>query len=72
MSIDELEDQIEKLLDKRDELEEICDTLPKCEEDDACETCETYRKIAEIDDKIEELEAKIEELLGEEEEEEED
>jgi len=70
MSIEELEDQVEKLLEERDQLEEICDTLPKCEENDACETCETYRKIAEIDEKVEELEDKIEELLGEEEEEE--
>ncbi len=70
MSIEELEDQVEKLLEERDQLEEICDTLPKCEENDACETCETYRKIAEIDEKVEELEDKIEELLGDEEEEE--
>lgn len=70
MSIEELEDQVEKLLEERDKLEEICDTLPKCEENDACETCETYRKIAEVDEKVEELEDKIEELLGEEEEEE--
>ena len=70
MSIEELEDQVEKLLEERDQLEEICDTLPKCEENDACETCETYRKIAEIDEKVEELEDKIEELLGEGEEEE--
>ena len=70
MSIEELEDQVEKLLEERDQLEEICDTLPKCEEDDACETCETYKKITELDEKVEELEDKIEQLLGEEEEEE--
>ncbi len=70
MSIEELEDQVEKLLEERDKLEIICDTLPKCEENDACETCETYRKIAELDEKVEELEDKIEELLGKEEEEE--
>lgn len=69
MSIEDLEEQVEKLLDERDELEEICDTLPKCEEDDGCDTCENYKKIAAIDDKVDELEAKIEELLGEEEEE---
>ncbi len=70
MNIEELEDQVEKLLEERDKLEEICDTLPKCEEDDACETCETNKKIKEIDEKVEELEDKIEELLGGEEEEE--
>jgi len=69
VSIEDLEEQVEKLLDERDELEEICDTLPKCEEDDGCDTCENYKKIAAIDDKVDELEAKIEELLGEEEEE---
>lgn len=68
VSIDDLEEQVEKLLEKRDELEEICDTLPKCEEDDGCDTCENYKKIAEIDDKVEALEEKIEALLGEEEE----
>jgi hypothetical protein len=67
MSIEELEDQVEKLLEERDRLEEICDTLPECEEDDGCETCKNYKKISELDDKIEELENKIEELMGEEE-----
>ncbi len=69
MSIEELEDQVEKLLEERDQLEEICDTLPECEQDDGCETCETYKKIAELDDKVEEIEAKIEDLMGGEEEE---
>ena len=68
MSREELEEQVEKLLDERDKLEEICDTLPKCEEDDGCDTCENYKKIAELDDKIEALEEKIEALEGEEEE----
>jgi cell division protein FtsB len=68
MSVEELEDQVEKLLDERDKLEEICDTLPKCEEDDGCDTCENYKKIAELDDKIEALEEKIEALMGDEEE----
>jgi prefoldin subunit 5 len=70
MSIDELEEQIEKLLDERDKLEEKCDTLPKCEEEDGCETCQVYEKISAIDDKIEALEEKIEALMGEEEEDE--
>ncbi|MFX1496467.1 MAG: hypothetical protein ACFFBH_02965 [Promethearchaeota archaeon] len=70
MSIEELEDQVEKLLEERDKLEEICDTLPQCEKDDGCETCETYKKISDLDDKIEELEDKIEELMGEDEEDE--
>lgn len=69
MSIEELEEQVDKLLEERDELEEVCDTLPQCAEDNGCETCNTYKKIAEIDDKIEELEEKIESLMGEEEEE---
>ena len=68
MSIEELEEQVEKLLDERDKLEEICDTLPQCEEDDGCDTCENYKKIAVLDDKIEALEEKIEDLMGEEEE----
>lgn len=68
MSISELEEQVEKLLDERDKLEETCDTLPECQEDDACDTCKVYKKIAEIDDKIEALEEKIESLMVEEEE----
>ena len=64
MSIEELEDQVEKLLDERDKLEEICDTLPQCEKDDGCETCKIYKEIEETDAKIEELEEKIEDLLG--------
>ena len=69
MSIEELEEQVENLLNQRDKLEETCDTLPQCAEDDGCDTCKTYNKIAEIDDKIEALEDKIESLLGADEEE---
>lgn len=69
MSIDKLQEEVDKLLDERDELEEKCDTLPLCEEEDGCDRCETYKKIAEIDKKIEELEDKIEALLADEEEE---
>jgi len=68
--MEELEDQVEKILEERDKLEEICDTLPQCEEDDGCETCETYKKIAVLDDKVEELEEKIESLMVKDEEEE--
>jgi outer membrane murein-binding lipoprotein Lpp len=67
MSIDKIQEQIDELLDKRDALEEKCDTLPQCQEDDGCATCATYKKIDEIDQKVEELEAKIDELMGEEE-----
>ena len=68
MSIDELQDQVDKLLEEMDELQEVCDTLPKCEEDDGCATCETNKKIEKLEEKIEKLEEKIEALLGEEEE----
>ena len=52
-------------MEERDTLEEKCDTLPQCEEDDGCDTCETYKKIEELDEKIEELEEKIEAVIGE-------
>lgn len=68
MSFEDLENQLEKLMTQRDKLEENCDTLPECKEDDGCETCKVYSQIEEIDEKIDELEDKIEELLGEEEE----
>ncbi len=68
MSVEKLQEEVDNLLDERDALEEKCDTLPQCEEDDGCETCEVFKKIEEIDQKIEELEAKIEDLMSEEEE----
>jgi len=69
ISIDDLQEQVEKLKDEMDILEEDCDTLPKCQEDDACETCETYKKINILNEKIEVLENKIESLMGDDEEE---
>ena len=55
MSIDDLQEQVENLKNEMDKLEEVCDTLPQCKEDDACETCETYKKIDVLNVKIEEL-----------------
>ena len=68
MSIDDLQEQVEKLKVDMDALEEACDTLPQCQEDDSCETCETYKKIDALNNQIEELEEKIESLMGEDEE----
>ncbi len=62
--ISELEKEYDKLMDKRDKLEEKCDTLPQCAEDDGCETCKVYKQIAELDEKVEALEAKIESLTA--------
>ena len=67
MSIDDLQEQVEKLMGEMDTLEETCDTLPECKEDDACETCETYKKIDALNDKIAVLEEKIESLMSEDE-----
>ena len=72
MSIDELQEQVEKLKDEMDVLEEVCDTLPLCKEDDGCDTCETYKKIDKLNLKIGELEEKIESLMGEDDEDEEE
>ncbi len=68
MSIEDLENEVEKIQDEREKLEEICDTLPQCQEDDGCKSCKTYKQIAELDEKIEALEEKIEVILGEDEE----
>ena len=65
MSIDELQEQVEKFKTEMDTLEEVCDTLPECKKDDACETCKTYKKIDALNVKIEELEEKIESILSE-------
>ncbi|MFX0081578.1 MAG: hypothetical protein ACFE94_07490 [Candidatus Hodarchaeota archaeon] len=68
MSIDQLEEQKEELLDKIEALEEKCDTLELCEEPDGCEKCENYAEIESLSAKVEEIEDKIEELMGEDEE----
>ena len=67
MSLDDLENQVDDLLQVIETLEEKCDTLPECEEDDACEKCENYKKIEDLSAKVAEIEDKIEELMGEEE-----
>ncbi|MFO7795837.1 MAG: hypothetical protein ACQERB_12740 [Promethearchaeati archaeon] len=66
MSIEKLEKQVEDLMEKRDELEENCDTLPQCQEDNGCASCEIYEQIEKIDQQIEELEDTIESLIPEE------
>ncbi|MFW9874223.1 MAG: hypothetical protein ACFFG0_14050 [Candidatus Thorarchaeota archaeon] len=68
MSIEKLEEQKEELLDKIEALEEKCDTLPICEEDNGCDGCETFAEIESLSEKVEELEDEIEELMGENEE----
>jgi len=68
LSIDDLQEEVEKLMGEMDTLEEVCDTLPQCQEDDGCKTCETYKKIEALNEKIAELEEKIESLMSEDEE----
>ena len=65
MSIDQLEEERDNLLDEIESLEEKCDTLPICEEDDGCKKCETYKKIEDGSAKVEEIEDKIESLMPE-------
>ena len=72
MSIDELQEQVEKFKDEMDVLEEVCDTLDLCKEDDGCDKCENYKKIEKLNLKIGDLEEKIESLMGEDEEDEEE
>jgi len=66
MSIEKLNTKIEKLMDKRGILEENCDTLPQCQEEHGCESCEIFKKMEEIDEKIEQLELKRESMIEEE------
>ncbi len=68
MSIDKLQEQIDKLQDDREELEGNCDTLDICKEDDGCSKCDVYKKIEALDERIEKLEEQIEDLMGEDEE----
>jgi len=65
MSINKLEEERDTILDEIEQLEEKCDTLPICEEDDGCEKCETYKKIEDLSAKVEEIENKIESLMPE-------
>ena len=65
--VDKLQEEVDELLDKKEELEEHCDTLDLCAEDDGCSKCKYYAQMAEIEDKVEALEDQIEELLGAEE-----
>ena len=65
MSIEQLEEERDKVLDEIEQLEEKCDTLPLCEEDDGCERCEAYKKIEDLSTKVEEIEEKIESLMPE-------
>ena len=65
MSIDKLEEQKEELLTQIEGLEEKCDTLEICQEDNGCNKCETYQKIEDLSAKVEEVENKIEAIMGE-------
>ncbi|MHA1913055.1 MAG: hypothetical protein ACW986_04170 [Promethearchaeota archaeon] len=64
MSNENLEEQRDELLDKIESLEDKCDTLPICEEDDGCDSCKTYAEIESLSAEVEVIENKIEELLG--------
>ncbi|MHA1986669.1 MAG: hypothetical protein ACW98D_08530 [Promethearchaeota archaeon] len=64
MSITKLEEERDELLDQIEALEEKCDTLEICEEDDGCDKCEAYAKIEDLSTKVEELENKIEDILS--------
>ena len=69
VSITELEEQKNQLLDQIEALEEKCDTLDSCKDDGACDKCEAYTKIEGLSTKVEDLENKIEELTSADEEE---
>lgn len=70
MSMTQLEEQKDKFLEELEALQEVCDTLEKCALDDGCKTCETNKKVEDLEVKIEEVEVKIEKLIQAEEEEE--
>lgn len=63
MSIDKLEEQKENLLEQIESLEEKCDTLDLCQEDNGCDKCDAYAKIEELSGKVEEVENNIEALM---------
>lgn len=63
MSMEKLEEQRDKMLEDLEGIQEVCDTLPACKEDDGCKTCKTKAKVEEFEQKIEEIEEKIEKLI---------
>lgn len=63
MSMDQLEEQKEKMLEELEGIQEVCDTLPECQAEDGCKTCKTNAQVKELEQKIEEVENKIEELI---------
>ncbi len=63
MSIEQLEEKVEDLLDKRSELEENCDSLPQCSDSNGCASCDIYKQIEQIDVEIEKLEEEIDDLM---------
>jgi prefoldin subunit 5 len=67
MSVEKLEEEIDKMQDEMEALEENCDSLDICKEDDGCSKCDAFKKMEAINLKIEELENKIEELTAAEE-----
>ncbi len=63
MSIDKLEEQKDKMLGDLEGIQEVCDTLPACQEDNGCKTCKTNAKVEELEVEIEKIEEKIEALI---------
>ena len=63
MSIDKLEEQKDKMLGDLEGVQEVCDTLPACQEDNGCKTCKTNAKVEELEAEIEKIEEKIEALI---------
>ena len=63
MSMEKLEEQRDNMLEDLEGIQEVCDTLPACQEDDGCKTCKTNAKVEELEQQIESIEVKIEELI---------
>ena len=66
--VEKLQEKVDAIQDDMENLEEKCDTLDICQEDDGCSKCKTYQKIEELNAEVEQLEEKIEAILSAEEE----
>jgi len=53
------EKEMDKLMAKHDKISERCDTLPECEDQQGCPTCETKKQLDDLDGQIENLEREI-------------
>lgn len=59
MTEQELEKLLEEKMERLDKLEENCDTMDMCSDDDGCDRCENLKEMEKLQDEIEGIEDKL-------------